>query len=294
MLDTITHDYDFQVVEEKAYLADGTAIPDMKILRHPDTGYILGRHSSNYKPINYEEMVDNLLVGLDNSNISKDYTTDIKVHSGGRKLKATVLFNDITINPSPQLNDLTHYRINMFSSHDGTWPYIISADGLRLTCLNGQTFADPLSKIRLKHTSRVSIDDTARHVLNNYDTFKDKEEMWSEYAKTNVYELEVEGFFKDTIVKKKTYSSLKHSNERQLENLMNLYHDHASWMGHNKWSLYNCLTSWATHTDFTDNSGKRVSKSPHNTSVEREALIAKAMDTTNWHVLGQLYQEVQY
>jgi len=153
MLDTITNDYDFQVLEEKAYLADGTAIPDMKILRHPDTGFILGRHSSNYKPINYEEMVDNLLVGLNNSDISQDYTTDIKVHNGGRKLKATVLFNDITINPSPQLNDLTHYRINMFSSHDGTWPYIISADGLRLTCLNGQTFADPLSKIRLKHTS---------------------------------------------------------------------------------------------------------------------------------------------
>tara|TARA_R110000850_G_scaffold59619_8_gene137550 strand:+ start:1382 stop:2251 length:870 start_codon:yes stop_codon:yes gene_type:complete len=287
MLDTISNNYNFKVLEEKAYLADGTAIPDMKILRHPDTGYILGKHSSNYKPINYEEMVENLLVGLDNSNISKDYTTNIKIHSGGRKLKASVLFNDITINPSPQLNDLTHYRINMFSSHDGTWPYIISADGLRLTCLNGQTFADPLSKIRLKHTSRVSIEDTARHVLNNYETFKDKEEMWSEYAKTNVYELEVEGFFKDYIVKKKTYSSLKDNNERQLENLMSLYHDHSSWMGHNKWSLYNCLTAWATHTDFTDNSGKRMAKSPHNTSVEREAIIAKAINTNCWNALGR-------
>ena len=34
MLDTISNNYNFKVLEEKAYLADGTAIPDMKILRH--------------------------------------------------------------------------------------------------------------------------------------------------------------------------------------------------------------------------------------------------------------------
>ena len=288
MLDMTTLDHSFQVEERKAYLDDGTEIPDMKVLTHPVTNQILGRHSNSYTPINYDQIVDNLMSAIKTSDITSDYNEKITVYEGGRKLKVDVLFPDLQFevtNSPTQLRDVSQFRIQMFSSHDAAWKYCISADGLRLVCLNGMTFPDPLARISLKHTSRVNVDATANHIVSQLDTFKDKQSVWNTYANEYISDDYVEQFFKSKLVKKKTHSSIKKNNERQLENLMSLYHDHTQDLGNTKWALYNCLTSWSTHTDFTDNTGKRMSRSPHNTSVERTNLVKSALQSKEWEEL---------
>ena len=286
MLDITNLSYDFNVLEEKAYLQNGTELPNTKVFVHPNTGEILGQHSDNYTPINYPQVVDNLLTGIKEANLTSDYTEPkISVYDGGRKLKAEIRFPDLTINPNPELRDLTEFRISMFTSHDGTWKYQVSADGLRLTCLNGQTFADALSRISLKHTKFVDVDPTAGHVINQYETFKDKESLWHDYSRNTLSDQIVEDFFKSTIVKKKTYSSVVKNNEVQLENLFSLYVTQTHDLGNTQWALYNCLTNWATHTDYTDNTGRRLSKSPHNSTYDRTKQIETAMKSKAWENL---------
>jgi hypothetical protein len=55
---------------------------------------------------------------------------------------------------------------------------------------------------------------------------------------------------------------------------MGTWDNERSQLGNNKWALYNCLTSWATHTD--------DAKSPENAKRQREASIIKAMKNKAW------------
>ena len=63
-------------------------------------------------------------------------------------------------------------------------------------------------------------------------------------------------------------------NDKQLQNLIGGFDNERSHLGNTKWALYNCLTSWATHTE-----GLR---SPENAKRQREAQLVKAFNSKQW------------
>ena len=87
-----------------------------------------------------------------------------------------------------------------------------------------------------------------------------------------------ESFFKATVARAATRQQLKtKTNERQLENLLQIWNGEASTLGLNKWALFNTLTYWSTHTDGLRN--------PDVARYNREAAVAKAMQSNEWNNL---------
>ena len=105
-----------------------------------DTNQVLGVHGSKYKAIKHDDVVNSVLDAVKKSNVSTDYDTKIEVFDNGAKLRGTIDFNDLTVEPN--VGDYIKFRVQFFNSYDSSWAFQQSAFGLRLWCLNGCTHSD--------------------------------------------------------------------------------------------------------------------------------------------------------
>ncbi len=288
MLDTIPHDYDFPVeminleaIKQPAECPDGKfhryEVPRnmARALVRPDTGAVLGIHGSKYKPINHTDVVDRIMDGIDQCKFGKS-TTDIKVYDNGAKMKGTVTFDDLVI--EPQLDDIIKFRINFFNSYDATWAFSTVCDGLRLWCMNGCTSPVNASTLRFKHTTNVNINSIAQRIQSANQFFMDSESDYKEWATIELDGMAVQKFLERTVCKtfKRSTNSIPY-NVTQVEALLKQYDAEATTLGRTKWALYNALTYWSTHTDHLDRG--------HTIAKDRETLVAKALTTNDWQML---------
>ena len=274
MLDTMnTTDWDFAIDMEPCLDMRGNEIPKMRNLIRTDTGESLGTHKSKYKPITHSDAVNSIMDSIKQSDISSDYSVKKHVADNGAKMRLEVLFNDIMLEDA-EVNDYIQYRVQAYNSYDGSWAFQQSAEGFRLWCLNGCTTAETVSKTWAKHTTNVSVDSSAHKIADGLEMFLNSKGVWEAYRSTPVTTEQAESFFKKTVCNVQHKASHAKFNDRQLQNLLGGFDNERAQLGNTKWALYNCLTSWATHTD--------EAKSPENARRIREAAIIKAMKHKSW------------
>ena len=284
MLDIVNkNDYDFPVemVELQAINADGLGAEDnykvpkdlARACVRTDTGKVLGIHGSKYNPINHstvvntiETSVDKMLATLNKSIDSEDIDYKVNVYDNGAKMRGSYTFKNLVI--QPKLDDIVAFRINFFNSYDQSWAFQSIADGLRLWCLNGCTTPATATKVRYKHTTKVSIDCVKQKMIDGFNYFNDQEGTFKMYALTDVQDHVVESFFKQTLCKTFTRSTSSLPwNMFQFEELMRQYDKEKSTLGRNLWAVYNTMTHWATHVG------------NHKTQKRREDEVAKALSS---------------
>lgn len=232
-----------------------------------DTNEVLGVHGSKYKAIKHDDVVNSVLDAVNNSGISKDYQQKIEVFENGAKLRGTLNFPDLVIEPS--VGDYTQFQIVFFNSYDGSWAFGQQAQGLRLFCLNGCTTPDTVAKTTSKHTANVDVKASSAKIQIGLDAFFNSKELYQAWMKEDLTDLSVENFFKGSLAYVNSKTSENKWNDKQLQKLMGLWSSNARYLGKNKWGLYNTMTEWATHT--------YESNSPANTRRLRENQVAKSL-----------------
>ena len=232
-----------------------------------DTNQMLGVHGSKYKAIKHDDVVNSVLDAVNNSGISKDYQQKIEVFDNGAKLRGTLNFPDLVIEPS--VGDYTQFQVVFFNSYNGSWAFGQQAQGLRLFCLNGCTTPDTVAKTTSKHTANVDVKASSAKIQIGLDAFFNSKELYQAWMTEDITDLSVENFFKGSLAYVNSKTSENKWNDKQLQKLMGLWSDNARYLGKNKWGLYNTMTEWATHTN--------ESNSPANTRRLRENQVAKSL-----------------
>ncbi len=241
-----TQDWNF-AVEERPVIVEGMGpIEGQKALVRADTNEFLGQHSEGYKVVTHDTIVNAQYDAIKEANISSDFDFNVRCLDGGKKLKIDVIFPDLTVEPA--VGDLIQFRTSTFNSYDGSWAYQNQADGYRLACLNGMVSNALIAKVWAKHTSKLNIEAAANTLGKSVEIFNNQKDVWQGYIKAKVTRDEVEEFFKKKVVNVPQKSSEELFNKRQLNNLLSHFDDYSRELGKNKWSLYNALTHWSTHT----------------------------------------------
>ena len=278
MLDFNSQDYNFPVEVQPVFTEEGNEIPNHKCIVRTDTGDTLGLHGSQYKMIPHDDVVNSIIDGVSAANLSTDYEVKVDVIDNGRKIRGEIVFGDIIQQPS--VGDIIKYRISFFNSYDGSWAFAQKANALRLWCLNGCTTPDLIASSRFKHTASVDVIGSADKVISGADHFMNRAEEWQSWMKSQLNDDQAENFFRSTLCKVTTkQKQVEKTNERQLENLISGWQTEAAALGRNKWALYNCLTSWATHTNDL--------RAPQVARYNREAAISNAMRHNLWTSMNE-------
>jgi hypothetical protein len=278
MLDFNSQDYSFPVEVQPVFTEEGNEIPNHKCIVRTDTGDTLGLHGSQYKMIPHDDVVNSIIDGVSAANLSTDYEVKVDVIDNGRKIRGEIVFGDIIQQPS--VGDIIKYRISFFNSYDGSWAFAQRANALRLFCLNGCTTPDLIASSRFKHTASVDVLGSADKVISGADHFMNRAEEWQSWMKSQLNDDQAESFFRSTLCKVTTkQKQVEKTNERQLENLLSGWNDEIRLLGRNKWALYNCLTSWATHTNDL--------RAPQVARYNREAAISNAMRHNLWTSMNE-------
>ena len=255
-IQTILADYDFPVevvplVAAKDYNNtdvyenwDCYPVPQtmQRAIVRTDTGDVLGTHGGAYQMITHTEVVDKMEQAARNSErLTRDFTHTQQVYENGAKMRGTIAFNDLVI--EPQVGDYIKFHVDYTNSYDGAWSIMIKAEGYRLWCSNGCASPKALSFNRNKHTSGFSLQGTQAKIDNAISGFFDSKGTWQKYATQPVSELEAETFLKDTLCKRNTNTSMVKVNETKLDKLMGLYNNESIKLGSEYCSGATTITS---------------------------------------------------
>ena len=241
--------------------------PDRIMIINEETGQYLGNHSKSYRPVTHAQVVDPVKSIVDS--ITKDYTTQIDLLENGAMMKATFICKDIKFD-DPAMQDYICFRISVRNSYNGTWSVMITADGLRLWCLNGCTTADKIANYRQKHNGIFNYN--FEHIKHSINLFRDNEDRYREWYNTPVNDdIAVSLFNKLTYTPKPTIDG-KYRNETQFYTLISKWNEYRNNIGHNKWGLYNAVTDWISHPQNVSN--------PQKTIVERNSAFTKLLGTS--------------
>ena len=260
--------YDLWATPYLKGLPDIEVPPSMaRAIVRTDTNEIMGVHGAKYKAIKHDDVVNSVFDAINTSGISKDYTHKIEVFDNGRKLRGTINFPDLVIEPS--VGDHINFQVIFFNSYDASWAFGMQAQGLRLWCLNGCTSPDTVAKTVAKHTTNVNVSASAAKIHVGLDAFFNSKDLYQAWMQDRIVDIEAEQFLKSTLCQVRNNTSEKKHNFKQLDNLMGLWKDNRRYLGSSKWALYNTMTEWATHTS--------DSRSPAVTRRLRENQVAKAV-----------------
>jgi desulfoferrodoxin (superoxide reductase-like protein) len=120
--------------------------------------------------------------------------------------------------------------------------------------MNGMVRPEPTAYTKFKHTQNINIQGAADKVRVGVEAFLNEESRWQQWAQVRVSDIMAEEFFKHTLAKVHTHQSAKFKqNDKQLENLLGIWHGEKATLGPNKWALYNTMTYWSTHTHDSKN-----------------------------------------
>ena len=237
-----------------------------------DTNKVLGIHGSKYTAIKHDDVVNSVMDAVADANISKDMDCKIEVLEDGAKLRGSIMFNDLVI--EPDVGDYVKFQVLFFNSYDGSWSFQQSARGFRVCCKNGCADTDTIAQTIAKHTKGISVEGSAAKITAGAKAFFEKKDIWQEWMRTPVSRKMAEDFFKATLCNIKSKTSTIRWNESRLNKLMRLWDEDSNKLGNNKWALYNAMTYWASHTDDT--------LKPHNTSKERDVMISDVLRKQDW------------
>jgi len=264
--------WNFEVTEEVFPIRDKTD-HGMKALIREDTGEILKVVPQTYTVLPHDDAVNAAYDAVKEADISKDVTIDIQCIDSGRKLKGTILFNDVHI--EPVRGDHVGLEFNFFNSLDASWAYAQELKGLRLVCTNGMVSPEAIAATWARHTGEINVAAAVKQIAQGMDAFNKKKDVWASWTNIKVERNDCEEFFKATVAKRSSKeNNTERFNQKQLEILLGQLDTEFQTLGRNKWALYNCLTHWSSHTDHL--------KTPAIAQRSREVKVAAAMTNTRW------------
>lgn len=265
--------YNLWAVSELENVTDVEVPQNMaRAIVRTDTNKVLGVHGSKYTAIKHDDVVNSVLDAVADANLSKDIDYNIEVIEDGAKLRGSILFNDLVI--EPDVGDYVKFQVLFYNSYDGSWSFQQSARGYRLWCKNGCADIDTIASTVSKHTKGISVEGSASKITAGLDAFFKKKDIWQEWMKTPVSRQMAEDFFKQTLCNIKSKTSTMRWNESRLNTLMRLWDDDSNKLGKNKWALYNAMTYWSSHTDDT--------LKPHITSKARDGMVSDVLSKSDW------------
>lgn len=246
MLDTMNL-VDFPVETQPVFDQLGNEIHGSKCVVRTDTNTVLGVHGSRYHLVKHSDIIERVHDAVNAANISRDYQVKFSVADNGAKMRGDIIFPNITI--APKVGDISQFRVSFTNSYDASWSFSMMANALRLLCTNGMVTPNAYAHSKYKHTMNINIEGAADKVRIGVDGFFNEESNWKAWQQVHVDDRMAELFFKHTLAKAPSRQVLKHkNNEKQLENLLNIWSYEKSVLGPNKWALYNAMTYWSTHT----------------------------------------------
>lgn len=226
---------------------------DRVMIIRTDTNEYLGNHSTSYRPVTHDRIVDPIIDILESMNTP--YVTQIQMLDGGAMMEAKFICKDICFE-DPQKQDYIAFQITLRNSYNGMWSVMIQADGLRLWCMNGCVTPDKIANYRQKHNGIFNYN--FEHIQHSINLFRDNEPRFREWNKTPVQETDaIKLFNKLTYTPKPTVDG-RYRNETQFANLMQLWGNYRQDIGSNKWGLYNAVTHWISHPMNVSSTNKTV------------------------------------
>lgn len=226
---------------------------DRVMIIRTDTNEYLGNHSTSYRPVTHDRIVDPIIDILESMNTP--YVTQIEMLDGGAMMEAKFICKDICFE-DPQKQDYIAFQITLRNSYNGMWSVMIQADGLRLWCMNGCVTPDKIANYRQKHNGIFNYN--FEHIQHSINLFRDNEPRFREWNKTPVQETDaIKLFNKLTYTPKPTIDG-RYRNETQFANLMQLWGNYRQDIGSNKWGLYNAVTHWISHPINVSSTNKTV------------------------------------
>jgi len=288
---TITKDYAFPIAMKHLYTS-GDKVLDAelnyfyptidipttmaRVLVRTDTGEALGVHGSKYEYILHDDVVNSMLDAVNQSNISKDFTTDIKTFDNGAKMFGKIIFDDLTVQPI--VGDYVRFEILFYNSYDGSWAFLQEAKGRRLFCLNGMTTADTITKTKYKHTRGNALGINLSHATGQMKlgltAFFDESKLWKQWTDYKVDNDQAYDFIRRFSFKDYDSNGNEKYNEKRVTELMQKWWEYSASLGKTKWALYNAFTHWVTHNDNIV------------TTLNKERDFAKALSRTDWVTIG--------
>ena len=275
---TITKDYSFPIAMKYLHTYDDIDIPSTmaRALVRTDTGEPLGVHGSKYEYILHDDVVNSMLDAVNQSNISKDYTTDIKTFDNGAKMFGKIIFDDLTV--EPVVGDHVRFEILFYNSYDGSWAFLQEAKGRRRVCDNGMTTADTITKTKYKHTRNnalgINISHATGQMKRGLDAFFDESRLWEQWTMHKVDNEDAYEFIKRFSYTGKDLNGRDKYNQKRYDELVTQWWVYSASLGRTKWALYNAFTHWVTHNDNIV------------TTLNKERDFAKALSRTDWVTIG--------
>ncbi len=226
---------------------------DRVMIIRTDTNEYLGNHSTSYRPVTHDRIVDPIVDILES--MKTPYISQIQMLDGGAMMEAKFICKDICFE-DPQKQDYIAFQITLRNSYNGMWSVMIQADGLRLWCMNGCVTPDKIANYRQKHNGIFNYN--FEHIEHSINLFRDNEPRFREWNKTPVQETDaIKLFNKLTYTPKPTVDG-RYRNETQFANLMQLWSNYRNNIGSNKWGLYNAVTHWISHPINVSSTNKTV------------------------------------
>ena len=270
------NEWDFPVHEETMQTNSGIKIPAtmQKAIIRSDTNKPLATVGKKYTIVKHQDVVSSIRDSVSKANISQDFEEKIEVFDGGKRLRGSMLFNDMTIEPT--VGDYIKYQVLFYNSYDGTWSFSVAGMGHRLFCKNGCADAHSIAKTVNKHTANINIEASTYQIEKSADIFLNNIGWYKAMTQAKMTDAEAERFFRIYMCQVHTKLTEVKYNKKRLEKLMGLWKDNKQQVGSNKWALYNSCTYWSTHTNDV--------KNPEVVRNDRERIVAKAVKEYAWSV----------
>lgn len=226
---------------------------DRVMIIRTDTNEYLGNHSTSYRPVTHDRIIDPIIDILDS--MKTPYISQVQLLDGGAMMEARFICKEINF-PDPKMQDYIAFQITLRNSYNGMWSVMIQADGLRLWCMNGCVTPDKIANYRQKHNGIFNYN--FDHVKHSINLFRDNEPRFREWYRTPVEETDaIKLFNKLTYTPKPTVDG-RYRNETQFANLMQMWSNYRQDIGSNKWGLYNAVTHWISHPQNVSSTNKTV------------------------------------
>ena len=251
------------------YDAKGEVVPGYQRVYREDSGDTLAIHTDSYKLIRYEDSFQAFDLslkasGLDltNMQIATDYA-----NRGARIFRQYLL-------PAYQIDlgngDLSALRIIMFNSYDGSTAFQGMAGAYRFVCANMAVIGKDIIRVKVRHVGKAVIEPVIETVVEAAKTFTDEMERQRAWGQVGVeHERAID-----------TFRALPQATDRLTEHLTLRWVEETRDHTKSLWTLYNVLTSWATH-----GGDQRAEKLSVGASIDRQKRVKALTEGKAWEQL---------
>ena len=246
----VTSDYDYNVVMEDMFTADGNKT-GWKCTRRLDTGQVIAPVTKDYNICQNKDVINTsraafLQAGLTN------YQENINVCRDGAVMRVVYDFPEHTRQLKIQgkaVGDEVGLRLVVNNSFDRSRKVSFDLGMLRLVCTNGMTTMEKELSIARKHSSKLSLDFIVEAVNRAVTKFDDMMKSGNIFDQMASYDVSQEQglYILQNLVKNKTISEVTREGISQVWNNPRKEDE-----GRNIYNLLNASTDYLTH-EVSDN-----------------------------------------